>query len=546
MSFYVSIGVHKTGVIIETCDHLCGNCQPANCSSSWHGDGGFRISNLIGLVRQVLVSNAFGTSIQMDAYNAASTYPDFMFNLIAGGALASAFVPTLTGFLSKDDRRGGWQLASSIINLVLLLLIVISLVSVFLAPQIVRLIYILKPELNPQLQSMTVELLRILLISPVIFGVSGLLMGVLNVHQIFLWPALAPSMYWLGMIFGVLALAPSMGIYGLAWGAVLGAGLHFLVQLPILFAPAGEALYPYPGLAHARRAGSGALDGPALAGSCSSADQRRGERHAGDLPAQPVGSLTAIKYAWAIMTMPQVVIAQAIAIAALPTFSAQFARGELSGMRASLAATLRGVLLLALPATLGLILLREPLIAVLFQHGVFDARSTELVSWALLWYTAGLVGHSVVEIVSRAFYAMHDTKTPVLVGTVAMSLNLLFSILFSAWFERLGWMPHGGLALANSLATALEMVGLLYFMRRRLNGLDGRLLMSGVWPAILATLAMSLALWGWLAALQGRSIWLVAVGGIFLGGAVYGLGVLGLGVSEARSLIRAVGARLRV
>jgi putative peptidoglycan lipid II flippase len=504
----------------------------------------FVLSNLTGLVRQILVSNAFGTSIQIDAYNAASTYPDFVFNLVAGGALASAFVPTLAGFLAKDDRRGGWQLASSIINLVLLVLTVVSLASVFLAPHIVRLIYILKPELDPQLQSMTVELMRILLISPVIFGVSGLLMGVLNVHQVFLWPALAPSMYWLGMIFGVLFLAPSMGIYGLAWGAVLGAGLHFLVQLPTFLRLPEMHFTLTLGLHLPAVREVARLMGPRLLGVA--VVQINAIVNAMLATAQPEGSLAAIKYAWAIMTMPQVVIAQAIAIAALPTFSAQFARGELSGMRASLAATLRGVILLALPATLGLILLREPVITVLFQHGEFDAHSTQLVSWALLWYTAGLVGHSVVEIVSRAFYAMHDTKTPVLVGAVAMSLNLAFSFLFSAWFERLGWMPHGGLALANSLATALEMVGLLYFMRRRLNGLDGRFLMSGVWPAVLATLAMSLALWGWLAFLQDYSVWLLAAGGVLLGGVVYGLGVLGLGVAEAKSLMRAVGARLGV
>jgi putative peptidoglycan lipid II flippase len=504
----------------------------------------FVLSNLTGLVRQILVSNAFGTSIQLDAYNAASTYPDFVFNLIAGGALASAFVPTLTGFLAKGDRRSGWQLASAIINLVLLVLTGISLVSAFLAPQIVRLIYIMKPALDPQLQLMTAALLRILLISPVIFGVSGLLMGVLNVHQIFLWPALAPSMYWLGMILGVLVLAPSMGIYGLAWGAVLGAGLHFLVQVPAFLRLPERHFSPNLGLHLPAVREVARLMGPRLLGVA--VVQINAVVNAVLATAQPEGSLTAIRFAWAIMTMPQVVIAQAIAIAALPTFSAQFARGELSGMRASLAATLRGVILLALPATLGLILLREPVIAVLFQHGEFDVHSTELVSWALLWYTAGLVGHSIVEIVSRAFYAMHDTRTPVLVGTIAMSLNLLFSVLFSAWFERLGWMPHGGLALANSLATALEMAGLLYFMRRRLGGLDGRFLMSGVWPAILATLAMSLALWGWLAVSTGRSVWLVAAGGVLLGGAVYALGVFGLGVTEVQGLLRVIRARARL
>ena len=131
-------------------------------------------------------------------------------------------------------------------------------------------------------------------------------------------------------------------------------------------------------------------------------------------------------------------------------------------MRSSLASSLRSVLLLSLPASLGLIILRQPLIELLYQRGEFTAHSTQLVAWALLWYAVGLVGHSVVEILVRAFYAMHDTKTPVLIGIVAMSLNVVFSLLFIALFSRLDWMPLGGLALANSLATTLEMVALLY------------------------------------------------------------------------------------
>ena len=183
---------------------------------------------------------------------------------------------------------------------------------------------------------------------------------------------------------------------------------------------------------------------------------------------QPEGSLAAITFAFPLMIMPEAAIAQSIAIAALPTFSAQVARGKLAEMRASLAATLRGVLFLAIPAAVGLILLRFPLVNMIYQRNAFDETSTQMVAWALLWYAAGLVGHSVVEIVSRSFYALHDTKTPVFVGVGAMGLNLGFSFLFSALFSRIGWMPHGGLALANSFATTLEMVLLLVLMRRRL------------------------------------------------------------------------------
>jgi putative peptidoglycan lipid II flippase len=258
-----------------------------------------------------------------------------------------------------------------------------------------------------------------------------------------------------------------------------------------------------------------------------------------------VGSLSAIKYAWQIMTMPQVVIAQAIAIAALPTFSAQAARNETDEMRSSLAGTLRGVILLSLPATIGLILLREPVIAALFQRGEFDARSTEMVSWALLWYTAGLVGHSFVEILSRAFYALHDTKTPVIVGTIAMGLNVLFSFAFAWIFNQIGWMPHGGLALANSFATALEGTTLFILMRKRLTGIEGKSIFDGTLRVFVATLAMGIGLWFWMQTTAGMNRWIIALGGVALGGIIYLAGVVILRVPEIQVLLGMITQRLR-
>jgi putative peptidoglycan lipid II flippase len=249
------------------------------------------------------------------------------------------------------------------------------------------------------------------------------------------------------------------------------------------------------------------------------------------------GSVTGVKWGLTMMLMPQAVIAQSVAMAALPTLSAQYALGKLDDIRSSLAASLRGILFLALPASLGLMLLRQPIVAMMLEYGKFDEQSTELISWALLWYAAGLVGHCLVEILARAFFALHNTKTPVLVGSVAMGLNIIFSLLFAAWFTRLGWMPHGGLALANSLATALEAAGLLILMRRRLNGLRGRYVLTGAAQALVATLVMSAGLWLWLAWAGDQATWLVAVGGVILGGLIYGLVILALGVSEARRLL---------
>jgi putative peptidoglycan lipid II flippase len=189
-----------------------------------------------------------------------------------------------------------------------------------------------------------------------------------------------------------------------------------------------------------------------------------------------------------------------------------------------------------LPASLGLVLLRRPIVSLLFQRGAFDAQSVELVAWPLLWYAAGLLGHAVVELVSRAFYALQDTRTPVIVGAVAMGLNVVFSLVFSAWFSRQGWQPHGGLALANSLATGLECLALLLLMRRRLNGLELGRLRAGLLAALLAGGGMGAGLWGWLQLTGEGPAWLVAVGGVALGGLIYWGAALLLRSPDARQL----------
>jgi putative peptidoglycan lipid II flippase len=246
------------------------------------------------------------------------------------------------------------------------------------------------------------------------------------------------------------------------------------------------------------------------------------------------------------MLMAQAVIAQSAAIAVMPTFSAQHALGQQDEMRSSLAATLRAVILLALPASMGLILLRQPLISLLYQRGEFDERAVEIVAWALLWYSAGMIGHSIMEILTRAFYAQHDTKTPVIIGTIAMGLNVVFSLLFIKLFEAIGWMPHGGLALANSLATALEAVTLFVVMRKRLNGIEGRHILHGVIPSMVATLGMSALIYGWLSLGQNFSAWILVPTGVVIGGGTYFAALWILRVPELQYLTNGVLRRLKL
>lgn len=503
----------------------------------------FILSNVVGLIRQVMVAQAFGTSIQMDAFNAAITIPDVLFNLMAGGALASAFVPTFTAFLANDKRDEAWKLASAVTNLVSLALALASAVTALFAPLLVRhILFGLKPGVDSATLNMTTDLLRIILIAPTVFSVSGLLMSILNAHQKFWLPALAPVFYWVGWILGLLFFVPSMGIYGLAWGYVLGAFLHLLIQVPDLLRLAGRRYYATLGIGNPAIREVAQLMAPRLLGVA--AVQLNFVINSVISNGLNEGSLTAIKVAFMLMTMPLFAIAQSIATAALPTFSAQVARNEIDSMRSSLASTLRGILLLSVPATVGLIALREPIVAMLFERGAFDAESTRLTAWALLWYTAGLIGHSIVEILSRAFYALHDTKTPVAVGTAAMGLNALFSFTFPGMFATIGWLPLGGLALANSLATALEAIILLWLIRRRLEGLNGGDIAKGAAQFSGAALGMAIALFLWTKATGGLNPWLVGVGGVMLGGLVYGCGTLLLKVPEIQSILAFVKRKL--
>ncbi len=501
---------------------------------------GFILSSLLGLISQVLITRTFGTSAEIDAFTAGNRITELIFNLMAGGALASAFVPTFTSFLTRNQAQRAWRLASSIASLLFVGLGVVCALAWIAAPWLVQ--NILARGFDGPQQLLTVSLLRVMLISPVIFSLSGLVMGILNGYQRFFLPAIASGCYRLGLIIGVLFLSPQMGIFGLAWGVVIGSCLHLVVQLPGLFSLGGRFFRGFGlGIPDVRQVGR--LMAPRLLGQ---AVVQVNFLVSTILAAgMPEGSLSAIWFAFMLMLMPQTIIAKAVGVASLPTFSAQVARGEMDAFKNTFGKTLRGVVFLSLPASIGLVLLRRPVVAMLFERGLFTAESTELVAWALLWYAIGLVGHSILEVVVRAFYAMHDTRTPVLIGIVAMSLNVVFSVLFIALFTRLDWMPHGGLALANSLATTLEMIGLLYFMRGRLKGLDGRRVFVGFGKAAIATFVMSLVLLAWLNQVLNQPVWIILIGGAVIGAGVYGVMVLALGVEEAKGLLSSAGNYVR-
>ncbi len=494
----------------------------------------FVVSRALGLLREVIIARQFGTGAEMDAYIAAFRLPDFLFYVVAGGALGSAFIPIFTGYLTRQDMPGAWRLASAVINWVVLVLSALSLIAALLAPWLVQTFL---PAFSPAQQNLTAELMRWMLIATVIFGISGVVMGILNAHQHFLLPALAPILYNASIIGGALFLGPAWGVRGLTAGVVVGAAAHLLIQIPGLIqhkmgyqpvlAWGSPDLYDVGRLMAPRVLGLMAVQLNFIVTIFLAATL-------------PTGSATALNYGWIIMLLPQGIIAQSVATALFPTLAALVAEDDLPQMRHVFDTTLRNLLFLTLPAAAGLLILRVPIVRLLLERGEFDEHSTRLTAWALGFFALGLVGHAVVEITTRAFYALKNTKTPVTIAVAAMALNIVLSFWLIGVFRRFGWPPHAGLALANAIAVTLEMGVLLVMLRPLMGGLTR----PGIWLTVgrmlLATAGMALILVSLLPFVPDSISWLPGLVGILVGGVTYiGLAYL-FGVAE----LRVVGQRL--
>jgi len=493
----------------------------------------FVLSRLLGLGRQIIIGALFGTSGELDAYLAANRVTETVFLVVAGGALGSAFIPTFADHLAKEDYAGAWRLLSAVINLALIAMVIVVGVIMLLAPTLVR--TVIAPGFDPALSMLSVRLLRLMLITPTIFAVSGVLMSALNAHQHFLLPALAPSIYNLSIIGGAVILGPRLGVRGMAIGVVVGSVLHLLVQVPQLVRY-GARYVPVLGLGDPSVRQVGRLMGPRVLGTAvaqlnlvinNSLATRMGE-----------GAVSAINYAWMLMLLPQGIFAQAVGTAAFPTFAEQVARGEREALKEALSSTLRGIIFLSIPATVGLVALGHPLVSLLFERGAFEAASTDAVTRALVFFALGLVGHAGLEIVARAFYALHDTFTPVWVGGLAMGLNVALSLTLPTVFASAGLQPFGGLALANSIATLLEFGVLLIIVRRRISGIHGRRILGTVAKSGLAATAMGAALVGWQTGLQSASSFVRGAGGVVLGLIVYVVVGLLLRSGELRAMVK--------
>jgi putative peptidoglycan lipid II flippase len=441
-------------------------------------------SRLLGWVRLLVIGSQFGASRELDAYFAAFRIPDAIFQLVVAGALSAALIPVFSGYRARDQEREAWKLASSIINLVLIALAGLSLLMAIFAPLLVP---IVAPGFDAPTTELTVRMTRVMLLSPVFIGMGAVVSGILNSYQRFAVPALAPLIYNVAIIAAAIFLAPIMGVEGLALGVAGGSLLHLAIQLPNR-GGVGQRYDLSIGLNHPGVRRVAWLMGPRMLGlAAGQINFIVSISLAGGLPE---GSITAYNSAFQLSQIPVGVLGVSVAVALFPTLSRDAALGKIGEIRRQVAGSLRILVFLGAPLTAIMIVLAQPLAAVFFQYGLFSASSTERTAGALAFFAIGLVGHIVVHVLTRAFYAMQDTRTPVAWAVIAVAINVPLMI----WL--VGPMGVQGLALALSISAVLEVIGLLWALRRRIESIEEAAVLRSLARSGVAAVAAGLLMLG--------------------------------------------------
>ena len=442
------------------------------------------LSRIFGFIRDMVVARYFGAGLATDAFFVAFRIPNLLRRLLAEGSLTVSFVPVFTEYLKVKSKEEALELANVAFTMLSIILVVVSLLGVLLSPYIVAL---MAPGFmkEPDKFALTVLLTKIMF--PYIFFISlvALCMGILNSLRHFAAPALSPVVLNISMIAAALFLRDFFAepILALSVGVMVGGLLQLGMQVPALLQK-GVRLRPDYNFRHPGVKRIGALMVPAAFGAAV----YQINIFISTLIASflPGGSVSFLYYADRVVELPLGVFAIAIGTASLPSLSEQVSKGEFEAMKETLSFSLRLILFIAIPATIALIGLREPIISVLFQRGAFDSTSTILTAQALFYYSLGLWAFSAIRVVISGFYAFQDTTTPVKVGVAALIINTVFSV--ALMFP----LKHGGLALATSIATAFNVVVLYIILKKRIGGF----LKHGFSGSIGRILSASFIMWG--------------------------------------------------
>lgn len=504
-------------------------------------------SRVLGLIREQVCAALFGGGWGMDAFTAAFRIPNLLRDLFAEGALSTAFITTFSKTAARDSDAAAWRLANKVATMAAVVLGALCLLGIWFSPQLVA---TLAPGFDPAKALLTVTLTRVMFPFILLVSLAALVMGILNAKNVFGIPAMASSFFNVGSIVGGVVLGywldPHFGplaLIGLAIGTLIGGALQLGVQLPQLgrlgfrFRP--DFAWRDPGVKAVL-----SLMGPSvIAASTTQLNVLINSIFASHLGDGPIFWLS---IAFRLMQLPLGLFGVALGTVTLPLLSRLVVAGNLPAFRGELSRGMRLAFLLTIPCTVGLMMLAEPIISVLYQHGRFGAFQAEQAAGALRYYAIGLAGYAALKVLVNAFYALDQRKTPMFVSFMAVALNLLLNWIFT---RQLGW-GHRGLAFSTGCVATFNFLVLYALMHRHLKRLETRRMAALLFKVALASAALAATCWAsqhWLLQAWAQQVFVTRLVLLLLTIVVGMLVFLGCGaalrIEELQELIDAVRRR---
>jgi putative peptidoglycan lipid II flippase len=445
------------------------------------------LSRILGLVREQMYAYLFGAGFSMDSFIAAFRIPHLLRDLFAEGALVTAFVPVFTEHLTQKGKKEAFYLGNLVINTLLVVLSLVILLGVVFAPFLVKLI---APGFGdvPGKIELTTQLTRILFPFLALISLAAVIMGMLNSFGHFATPALAPTMFNMGIIISGFVLCPLFDppILGIALGALLGGLGQLGIQIPRVrkegFRYKPVLNFHHPGLKRILL-----LMTPAVFGIASTQINIFVATYLASL--LPQGSVSYLSYSYRLMYFPLGVFGVAVATVTLPLVSTHAAQNKIDQVLSTYSSSLKLVFFLVIPCTIFLMVGARQIISLLFQHGRFQYLDTVATSKALILYSLGLLGFAIIRITAPVFYSLKDTKTPVIISAISVALNVILNIIL---MRPLGYL---GLALATSIAGWVNMILLLFKLNKKIGPFDFKDLIKASYRIILASLIMGFLVW---------------------------------------------------
>ena len=434
-------------------------------------------SRILGLIRDRFLAATFGAGDTLDIYYAAFRIPDLIYNILILGALSAAFIPVFTGLVSEKKDKEAWKIASGVMNLAIVFVILLALFFCFFAPYLMKLV---TPGFSEEKMTQVVMFTRIMFFSPVFLGISGIFGGILISFKRFLIYSFAPIFYNLGIIFGVVFFVKLWGPVGLAWGVVLGAFLHMLIQYPAVRHLGFRYNFSFrkyffdKNIRHILK-----LMIPRTMGiAVSQANLFVITIFASMLTA---GSLTIFSFAQNLQSVPLGIFGVSFAIAAFPTLATMWATNEKKMFAKIFSETFCQIMFFIIPLSILILLLRAQLVRVTLGAGSFDWEDTILTYECLKYFTISLFAQSVVPLLTRSFYAIHNTKIPFYIALFSEFINIIAVLLLIDRYEI------QGLAMAFSLASIVQMLLLFFILRSKFDDLGDEKIMKSIGKIVFAT-----------------------------------------------------------